>query len=527
MSSRPNGVFIVSLTHDYYLDIARTLSAAGVPVKAVAASRREEYRPKLLNEYLATMKPDVFFWEDMNTPERFEAVFDPDYSVLGLDAFADLAYYEKIFLLMSDRVAFHPLSQLDRCRLFYRYIAHFHNIVKRNNIDAVIFFNTPHGPWSIALWGLAKALKLEVMYTDQVGLSTDLATIETEITIRRSYTGGAATLGRDANAYELDRIRRIIHASYKKEFSWLAWLAVPGINVHRRYLKAIASLILKWPFSEYVSSEFFLNKGPRQRIRYAWPLFRHYLNVCRLLRFYDRHTTDEMLSRKSVVLFMHQQPEASTMPNGGVFADQLLLLDLILAALPKDMDIYVKEHPWMFDTLGEDRHERSVDFYRYLLRDPRVKLLKRSVPSEVLIRKAGAIVSTIGSVSWEAMLIGRPCVVFGWAWFAACASCFVVDSVDTLRTAIEACVARTEEQVRADVETFLAEIEKRTVYAASSSPSLRLSRNDYDYRAGVRNLSRALALALGYDADWLARNRELRPLPGAEESAAQPTRLTA
>ena len=75
------------------------------------------------------------------------------------------------------------------------------------------------------------------------------------------------------------------------------------------------------------------------------------------------------------------------------------------------MDVFVKEHPWQYETIGEDRHERSIDFYKHLIKNKRVKLLDNSIPSSVLIKKAGAIVSTNGTVSWESILIGKPSIV--------------------------------------------------------------------------------------------------------------------
>ena len=47
-------------------------------------------------------------------------------------------------------------------------------------------------------------------------------------------------------------------------------------NIHKLYLKRIASLILKKPFSTYISSEFDLNINRRMRISCAIPLLKHY-----------------------------------------------------------------------------------------------------------------------------------------------------------------------------------------------------------------------------------------------------------
>ena len=149
------------------------------------------------------------------------------------------------------------------------------------------------------------------------------------------------------------------------------------------------------------------------------------------------------------------------MPMGGVFADQLLVLDLILAAIPEGMNVYVKEHPFMFEVGPQDRHERTVTFYAHMLKDPRVKFVDRSIDSMTLIKNAKFVASIIGSISWEGMRAGKPCIVFGWAWFSACKSCFSVDSVESLKSAFENISSKSRDEVLADVSDFLDELKNQ------------------------------------------------------------------
>src|SRR6266540_1806764 len=180
-------LYIADLTHDYYVDVAKNLSSFGYKIRIIAANRSPEYWPSELDDFISLTRPTLTLWDDFNYPERFARVFDPDYSVLNLDLFQRLAYYEKLFLMSSDRLSFFPIAEIERCRLFYRFIAHSYRLLKQHDIHAVLFFGTPHGLWSIALFGLAKVLGLEVLYTDWVGLSPALSTIEKELHIRRSY----------------------------------------------------------------------------------------------------------------------------------------------------------------------------------------------------------------------------------------------------------------------------------------------------------------------------------------------------
>lgn len=496
-------LYLVTLACDYYVDIAKQLTALGYNVKVVGAGRAAEYWPGSLDGYVSAVKPKVVLYEDLNFPERFEKILDPDYSVLSLKIFSALAYYEKLFLMSTDRLAFFPISQIDRYRLFYRYVGHFYNILKKENIDSVVFFGTPHGPWSIALFGLAKAIDLKVVYSDWVGLSPALTTIETDIHVRRPCSAEEAKLGTMANGDESARIHDIVTRSVNADF---VWNGAEHLNLPRVFLRKIASLILRKPFDDYIAPEFFLNARSK-RIRYIVPLIRYFFGVRRALQFYDRNATEELPEENSLVLFLHQQPEASTMPNGGLFADQLLLLDLILAALPEGMKVYVKEHPYMFEAPAQERHERSVEFYAHMLKDPRVRFVEKTVNSNVLVRRARFVASICGSVSWEAMRSGKPAIIFGWAWYAACKSCFSVDSVDSLKAAFRDASSKSHDDVMADVSDFLSKLEKRLIYGAACRPALHYLGDDYSYDKGLANVTRAISLAIGESASFAAKSR--------------------
>lgn len=487
-------IYMFDLSHQYYVDIAKSLIVQGHRIPVIGTSRLPEYWPDSLSEYLAVTGAKVTFWEDFNIPERFERVFDPDYSVLNLAVFSRLATYEKLFLLSTDRLAFFPISQLERCRLFYRVIAHFYKILKTHSIDAVVFFGTPHGPWSIALFGLAKALNLTAMYVDWVGLAPSLSTIETDLEIRREYSSVQSDLGLLANKDELKRIQEIVERSVHAP---LVWTTTKHMNRTRTYLRAIGSLLLRDPLGEYVAPDFFLNRGKRRRIGYVVPLMRYFAEARKAMRFYNENATSELPDENSVALFLHLQPEASTMPLGGIFADQLLAFDMLMAALPEGMTVWVKEHPFMFEMLGQDRHERSVAFYVHMLKDPRVRLISTSVRSDVLISMTKVVVSVAGSATWEAIRAGKPGIVFGWAWFSACRSCFSADSVDSLRSAFRGAFRKSREEVTADLESFISGFERRLIYGAGCRPALAYLDEGYDCVKAVANISRAIGITVG------------------------------
>ena len=472
-------VYMMDATHDYYVAVARQLIGYGAHIRAVGASRYPEYWPKALDDLIADQKPSVVLWEDFNFPERFERVFDPDYSVLTPDIRDKLSHYENMFLLSTDRLAFFPIPQIERSRLFYRFVCHFY-----------------------------KALGLNTLYVDWGGLDTNLALIETDFKPKRSYSPLQMQLGLIANEKGIHEVHDLVQRSVHKDTN----MNPPRPrNRWRVFLRAIGSLTLKRPFGKYEMPEFFLNPGRRVRISYVPALVKYFFQASRAIRFYDRQALTRLPDEKALVVFLHFQPEAITMPQGGVFADQLLVVDLLLAALPDGMTVWVKEHPFMFDMFAQDRHERPVEFYKHLLKDPRVRFINRSVPTRALLEKGVIFASTNGTISWEAMRIGKPCIIFGWSWFSECASCFVVDSVNGLRAAFSVAMRKTQAEVLADLDEFLVFFEKRLIHAVPWRFALDYVDEDFSYEASIARLGRAIGATLGLPGVVISDYVEARP----------------
>lgn len=482
-------VFAVGVTNEYCVEILQSLLERNYKIKCLSTSKNNGYWPSSLDNFLKKNNSKVLLSEDFYLPERFMKILDPDYSIFSLDIFSELAYYEKMFLLTTDRHSFWPISQIARCRLFYRYIGHFYKIIKQENIETLLVFCFPHGITDIALFGLAKVIKLKVIYVDWPGLSTSFATIETEIKTRRVYSKTDLTLNTNCERPKTNHADRFMLEAMAPP----VWGSLKSKNRLLILLRTLIGLILRAPFGKYYnSSAFFLNVGPRKRLSYVIPLIRYYLNTKRIINFYNQHAQVELKEKNYLVFFLHLQPESTTMPQSGIFADQLLALDLILQALPEGVTVYVKEHPLMFLKFAEDTHERSIEFYSHMLKDPRVSLVDMSVDSLKLAKHATFVASINGTISWEVMRSGKPCIIFGWAWFSSCESCYVVDSVNTLKDAFVGASAKNSDEVLSDVHSFMKDFSTKIVDAVPNQFALSLMNTDFDRKQSVKNLSHAI-----------------------------------
>ena len=119
-----------------------------------------------------------------------------------------------------------------------------------------------------------------------------------------------------------------------------------------------------------------------------------------------------------VFLPLHYQPEAALLGASPGYLDQLALVRLLSASLPAGYRLVVKDHPVTGGTHGPA-------FYRSMKKLGNVVLMDEGVSGRVITRAANcALVASIGgTVGLEAMLSGKPVLLFGRTYY---------DCVDTL-----------------------------------------------------------------------------------------------
>lgn len=105
------------------------------------------------------------------------------------------------------------------------------------------------------------------------------------------------------------------------------------------------------------------------------------------------------------------EPEISLATQGRGWVNQRALIRLIANCLPVDRWLYVKEHPSMLSGI------RPGGFYRDILKIPRVRLLDQRMSSHEIVVRAEAVTTITGTAGWEALMQGRPVVLFGHAFY--------------------------------------------------------------------------------------------------------------
>ena len=129
-------------------------------------------------------------------------------------------------------------------------------------------------------------------------------------------------------------------------------------------------------------------------------------------RYLRKHITpfDIIRTKKYAIYFLHYQPELTVEEMAFEYQDQVNTVRNILASLPADMCLVVKEHSPM---LGH----RPMDVYSRLLHMPDVILADPLEASDRLVAQASVVITLTGTVALEAIYYGVPAIVLGSVFF--------------------------------------------------------------------------------------------------------------
>ena len=134
------------------------------------------------------------------------------------------------------------------------------------------------------------------------------------------------------------------------------------------------------------------------------------LNKYLCFRRYKALSTRD-LPEKFVILFLHYEPERTTLPEGFGFTQQRAAIKALELALPNGTKLLVKEHPTTFEHLCHWK-VRTPRWYNEILSD-KVELVDMEIPAYKLIDKSVATASITGTAVGESLFRGKPGIIFG------------------------------------------------------------------------------------------------------------------
>ncbi len=354
-----------------------------------------------------------------------------------------LYHTESIVLTMFNRF-FDALCVDERRRIYYEMVRYWMGILSVYTPEVVLFPTLPHFGYDYILYALAQLFNIKTIFFDDTRfpgrllLATSLEQLtEPLVRVLEEHKGKTCTvqeLASDIREYYEPRSRRDFnavpsyiadqkarHSFWKIRFPWKSmWQSVRDFSFLQkapRYLRAVASERAV-PFLTRIA------------IHLSYP------GVSDLRKEYEAQEKPTDFGRPFIYFPLQKQPERTTSPQGDMFVDQLLALEIVSGALLPGQVIYVKEHPLQWLHFGvRFSSSRYRGYYARIARIKNVVLVPLATDSYRLINESTAVSAVTGSAGFEAVLRGKPAVVFGKVWYENCPGIFKASSKEECENA--------------------------------------------------------------------------------------------
>ncbi len=350
---------------------------------------------KALNDqdFYTQTYPDLL-GRHINLHDLLKFIFD-DYDIYHI---TDRSYLGELFLSQQDVSIFEMVVKCIDC-------------LTSRKLDLFIVPVTPHGPIIHVLTKCVEFLKIPIIHVrraslpwraiaelglgrNSIPLKIKTSDTEPEIIIQKQY---------------MDNYIRLFRSSYEE-----------GIPIYEKQMA-----------TKY-------NGKLTNRLKNYWRWVKKDRTVNGLLVTMSMHKSLDRLVRsweipvpgeKYVFFSLHVQPERTTLPEGGVFNQQINALNLLRMLLPDEIKIYVREHPSVYRRRKYREKFRPHDFYTRIQTIPNVFMVSSFLDNYELIDNSLFCATINGTVAIEAVARGKFCIYYGNAHYKNLDGAIHVDAI--------------------------------------------------------------------------------------------------
>lgn len=491
MTKSQLNIVVIGINDRFFLEFAKELVARGASVRTIVSSS------EMYDLVKDTFRDSPVYRDiDFLTP-KFISRLKFDKYALSESLIHEHSKLENLFLDISDRFCYFPLSVRERKNIYVKNLLFWFLFFKENYINCVFFNNSPHFGYDNVVYTMAKRFEVKTLYTERTFIKNRVllkSDYERYYRIPENYK-------KNCTINEL--IKSMDQNIYKGIFAESSWLkASQEINkdvlsdlgkrekfntnnygacilLKAERMKSILVnkkifVLFKRLFKRECPSAMYMNGDSFNALRIFLLNWNDKKNVRKMFRYYSNNVSQVDYNKKYVFFAMHFQPERTTLPLGGAFHEQFNAINILSKSIPTDWVIYVKEHPRQFTQrrlILKHKHFRNTSDYRKILSLKNVALISEYEDVDRLIKHAQFSATISGTVGWQSLLQKKPCVLFGNPWYSPCESCFVVKSIDECGRCIRLIEDKTAEDVQKDLYRFISFYQKDFI----------VSSNSYDY----------------------------------------------
>lgn len=433
-----------------------------------------------------------------------------------------LSKHESYCLSLLEDTTGWNISFDQRRRYYYDLLKYWNTVIHHLKPDIYLAWTVPHIVGDYVLYQLCKYYNISVLFYnpaplfDQSGSKYSHVSISLEDQSRvfKSVYNSDRTLElsedlkKHFNFVRSKKGMRPVYVTYffnNPKKHWNAWHLGKAV---KEYLR-LAKLFLTGRLFEKAPVSWKCNKFPfsseKSRMNHLQLfLFKREIrrNDKRLKKIYSSFVIAPDFSKKYIYFAPPKQPEAGVW---SVYKDQLLILEILSASIPEDWLIYYKEHPATFCVGDKASLARNKHYYTRISSRRGVRIIPAETDTFKLIDAAQAVAAPAGTVGWEAIVRGKPVLLFGYVWYQDCKSIFRIETYRDSVDAIEK-IKKGYKPDPSDVERFAAAVlevsEKNVIHGDWINEQFKKGK---DIRSKMERMAKAIYKA--YEANYLNKEK--------------------
>lgn len=316
----------------------------------------------------------------------------------------------------------------ERRHLYYNMLRYWYGVFKKYKPDVMICGIIPHAVHTYLIYELARLLNIKIITAEDTWVSDRLLFFN-------DFWQGSSDLHKEfqenqGKNFSLKDLSKDLQGYYKMQTDSKRDTTPVYIGIQKGQYSKYNLFLLKL---KHLKNS--IKKGTVLAVIMQYIVKQFKPN---LKKEYNNLQVKPDFNKKFIYVPLHLQPERTTSPQGDMFYDLILMIEILSASLPPDWIIYVKEHPiqWLFRGLGFFSC-RYQGYYKKIASLKNVQLIPIETDSYTLINKSQAVAVVTGTAGWEAVLRSKPAIVFGYSWYRDCSEIFKVKDVESCRNAFK------------------------------------------------------------------------------------------
>ena len=376
---------------------------------------------------------------------KFKKKFPVDENILK-----KLSYYESNFINWIEDSSGRNFSFNERRRFYYELLMYWNTLINNYKPDVLLSFSWPHTVSDYALYLICKHVySIPVIFLDVIPFFNTKNRL-----VYLSYDNMSETIqesNNDSGAIPIDPIvEDYLNKLRNKEnpfvhsfiFDFFKESKINFMKIFKDLIN-LAKLFVTLKITEKVEIFFKKNSKPfgkeSQMNHLDFFIFKYktiFKNL-KLKKLYKSISEPVDYDQSYIYYPGPYIPEAMSNIVPGKFEDPFLILDMLSSSLPKDWKVYYKEHPATFATGGKGSLGKDKYFYKKLQSYKFVKIVPHDENTFKLTDNSKAVMTAGGTAGWEALVRGKPCLLFGSLWYQNCTEVFKIEKLSDLNKSIE------------------------------------------------------------------------------------------